>query len=132
MMSASLSETVMRRIFLDSDSPYALAGFSVSLHGEVSQSDGATEINAQTYARAVYGQGEGYWALGARTVQNKLEIVFPASGASEYWPAVRSIGLWSMDSKLFLWSVAFDIGTVTIGGGDRLVVPVGGLVMGLG
>ena len=132
MMSASLAESVMRRIFLDDTSPYSLSGFSVSLHTDVTQESGTTEISAPTYARAVIGQGEGYWSIGARTVQNKLEIVFPASGLEEMWPPVRSIGLWALDVKMFLWSVPFDIGEYTVSTGDRLIIPSGGLVVGIG
>jgi hypothetical protein len=132
MMSASLSEAVMRRIFLDINSPYAQSGFSASLHSDVTQEDGTTEIAAPTYARAVIGHGEGYWSIGARTVQNRLEIVFPASGLTDLWPPARSIGLWSLDTSTFLWSVPFDIGEYTVSTGDRLVIPSGGLVVGIG
>jgi len=132
MMSASLAEAVMRRIFLDDTSPYSSSGFAVSLHTDVTQESGTTEISAPTYARAIIGQGEGYWSIGARTVQNKLEIVFPASGLTDMWPAARSVGIWALDTSQFLWSVPFDIGEYTVSTGDRLVIPSGGLVVGIG
>ena len=132
MIAASLSEYVLRKIFIDMDSPFHQLGFALSLHTDISQIDGSTEIDSPSYARAVIGHGDAYWALGSRVVTNALEVVYPATADDETWPSARSVGLWGLDTNRFLWSVSFDVGSYTVGLGDRLVIPAGGMVIGFG
>lgn len=132
MISASMSEGFLRSVFEDPGSPFAAGGFVLSLHGSASESDGSTEIASATYARAVYGHGASYWAIGARVAMNRLEIVFPRTDDGEVWPAARSVGIRSADTGQFVWSVAFDAGQHAVGNGGRLVIPSGGLVVSIG
>lgn len=130
MISASLSETVMRGIFADSTSAYAVYGFAVSLHTSTGPIDGATEVVAPSYHRAVMGHGAAYWHVGSRQVVNAVEIVFPITKATEVWPPVRALGLWGAQNANFLWYAAFTSGEHSIASGDNLFIPVGGLVLG--
>jgi hypothetical protein len=132
VISASLSEAIMRGIFLDSNSIYARYGFGVSLHSSTGPIDGATEVNSPSYQRAIIGHGDAYWNVGARVVSNALEIVFPITGEDEAWPPVRALGLWGLEqqSSVFLWYAAFTSGEHFVASGDNLFIPAGGLVLG--
>lgn len=131
MISATTSQMLLEHIFVDQGSPYATFGFEISLHTDAN-SGGDTEISAHSYARAMVGHGPSYWSVGSRQCVNVMEIVFPETGADEVWPSIRSMGIWSGDGARFLWSVNFDIGSYTVGSGDRLVVPPNGLAVGIG
>lgn len=129
MISASLSERVLRNIFVDSDSPFYNFGFAISLHSSTGPADGATEITGPSYLRALVGHGDAYWSVGARSVSNSLEIVFPITNEDEAWPPVRAAGLWGAEHSLFLWYAAFASGEHFIASGDNLFIPAGGLVL---
>jgi hypothetical protein len=132
VISASLTETIMRGIFVDSTSKFSEYGFAVSLHSSTGPIDGATEVDGPSYQRAIMGHGDAYWNIGARQVSNALEIVFPITGEDEAWPPIRALGLWGLyqQSSVFLWYAAFTSGEHFVASGDNLFIPAGGLVLG--
>jgi hypothetical protein len=132
MISSTMSQALLRSVFTDLSSPYRQHGFAFSLHTDANPGGASTEIESVTYSRVLYGHGESYWSIGSRSATNRAEILFPATGDTEMWPAVRALGLWDVRTGAFMWGVAFDIGSYVVGTGDRLSVPVNGLVMSLG
>lgn len=135
MMSAMVANMVLSGIFTDSDSPYALGGFAVSLHADAAQADGATEVLRPSYARAVIGCGPTYWAVGGRSAINVRDVVFPRVADGDQWDGIRSVGIWGYPSEitdpLLLWTVSLDSAPQNLAPGDRLTIPSGGLVVGI-
>lgn len=134
MIAVETAELVLRHLFLSEKSPFADGGswFSVALHSEQSLITPDSELTGGGYQRAYYGGGEAWWRLSARSIVNSQEIRFPEAVVGQAWQPVRALALWSSIGDRPVWSVRFDSGSVTVNGGDQLVIPAGGVVLGFG
>lgn len=135
MISVSTAQHLIRYVFLDSSaSPFTGANntFTLSLHTERAYMTTYNELSSPSYHRITYPRGGGHWELGARSAVNSREIRWPAADVGDAWEQVRSVGLWLDDGVTLVWSMALDGGAAIVSGGDSLVIPPGGLVVGFG
>lgn len=132
MISSTLVAHVLSSIFIDEDSIYMHKGFELSLHRGGAVESAANEISGKTYSRVPIGCGEAYWTLGARVVVNNTDIMFPPTDPSEVIRGIRTLVVWSVEYEVALFALTLDSPGVSVGEGDALIIPAGGLVIGFG
>lgn len=134
MMGQTVAADLLRQVFVSSSSKWS-GWLSVSLHVDNVNPGPSNEISSPSYDRAIYATGPDYWAVGARSVSNAADIIWPAVGPTEQWPAVRSVALWADSNGELLWDQAVDptaSETTVLLAGNRFVIPPGGLVLPIG
>lgn len=132
MITSVMAEDLLYSVFIDPASKYADQGFEVSMHYGGAAEAVANEIAGMTYSRVPINQGIGYWEIGSRTVLNAVDITFPATDPSELIRGIRTLVLWGVEVSTPLWMGVLDEPGINVGGGDAVIVPAGGMVIGFG